>query len=96
VRVVPFLAFPPEIRKVIYTTNAIESLNYHLRKVTRNRGHFPNDDALVKLLYLAIRNMEKKGRYGMGGVTGTYSWKAALNQFYIYFPERLDPMARIN
>jgi putative transposase len=59
-RVVPFLAFPPEIRKVIYTTNALESLNYQLRKVTRNRGHFPNDDALIKLLYLAVRNMEKK------------------------------------
>ena len=89
-RVIPFLAFPPEIRKVIYTTNAIESINYQLHKVTKNRGHFPNDDALIKLLYLAIRKMEKKGRRGMG-VSGTYNWKAALNQFHIQFPGRLDP-----
>jgi len=59
-RFVPFLAFPPELRKVIYTTNSIESLNYQLRKVTRNRGHFPNDDAVVKLLWLAICNIEDK------------------------------------
>ena len=88
-QVIPFLAFPPEIRTVIYTTNAIESVNYQLRKVTKNRGHFPNDDALLKLLYLAIRNMEKKGRRGMG-VAGTYNWKAALNQFHIFFPGRLE------
>ena len=88
-RVIPFLAFPPEIRKVIYTTNAIEPVNYQLRKVTKNRGHFPNDQALMKLLFLAVRNMEKKGRRGMG-ITGTYDWKAALNQFHIYFPGRLD------
>lgn len=88
-QVIPFLAFPPEIRTVIYTTNAIESINYQLRKVTKNRGHFPNDDALLKLLYLAIRNMEKKGRRGMG-VSGTYNWKAALNQFHIFFPGRLE------
>lgn len=87
-RVIPFLAFPPEIRKVIYTTNAIESLNYQLRKVIKNRGHFPTDEALIKLLYLAIRKLERRGRRGMGG-TGTYNWKAALNQFEIYFPERL-------
>jgi putative transposase len=87
--VIPFLAFPPEIRKVIYTTNAIESVNYQLRKVTRNRGHFPNDDALIKLLYLAIRNMQKHGRGGMGG-NRAYNWKQALNQFHIYFPDRLD------
>jgi putative transposase len=88
-RVTPFLVFPPELRKIIYTTNAIESLNYQLRKVTRNRGHFPNDEALLKLLYLAVRNMEQKGRRGMG-VSGTYSWKEALNQFHIFFPGRLD------
>jgi len=56
----PFLAFPPELRKVIYTTNAIESLNYQLRKVTKSRGHFPSDDAAVKLLWLAICNIEDK------------------------------------
>jgi putative transposase len=51
-RFIPFLAFPPELRRVIYTTNAIESLNYQLRKIIKNRGHFPNDDAVVKLLWL--------------------------------------------
>jgi putative transposase len=59
-RFTPFLAFPPELRKVIYTTNSIESLNYQLRKITKNRGHFPNDDAVVKLLWLAICNVEDK------------------------------------
>ena len=59
-RFTPFLAFPPELRRVIYTTNAIESLNYQLRKVTKNRGHFPNDEAVIKLLWLAICNIEDK------------------------------------
>ena len=59
-RFVPFLAFPPELRRIIYTTNAIESLNYQLRKIIKNRGHFPNDDAVIKLLWLAIRNIEDK------------------------------------
>lgn len=59
-RFTPFLAFPPELRRVIYTTNSIESLNYQLRKVTKNRGHFPNDEAVVKLLWLAICNIEDK------------------------------------
>ena len=56
----PFLAFTPAVRKLLYTTNAIESLNYQLRKVTKARGHFPNDDAVVKLLWLAIINIEDK------------------------------------
>lgn len=56
----PFLAFPAELRKVIYTTDAIESLNYQLRKIIKNRGHFPNDTAAVKLLWLAICNIEDK------------------------------------
>lgn len=59
-RFTPFLAFPPELRRVIYTTNAIESLNYQLRKITKNRGHFPNDQAAVKLLWLAICDIEDK------------------------------------
>jgi transposase-like protein len=59
-RFIPFLGFPPELRRVIYTTNSIESLNYQLRKVTKNRGHFPNNDAVVKLLWLAICNIEDK------------------------------------
>ncbi len=59
-RFIPFLAFPPELRRVIYTTNSIESLNYQLRKVTKNRGHFPNDQAAMKLLWMAICNIEDK------------------------------------
>ena len=59
-RFIPFLAFPPELRKIIYTTNSIESLNYQMRKIIKNRGHFPNDDAVVKLLWLAIRDIEDK------------------------------------
>jgi putative transposase len=57
---IPFLAFPPELRRIIYTTNAIESLNYQLRKIIKNRGHFPGDDAAIKLLWLAIRDIEDK------------------------------------
>ena len=59
-RFIPFLAFPPEVRRIVYTTNAIESLNYQLRKIIKNRGHFPNDTAVVKLLWLAIRDIEDK------------------------------------
>jgi putative transposase len=59
-RFIPFLEFPPEVRRIIYTTNAIESLNYQLRKITKNRGHFPNDTTVVKLLWLAIRDIEDK------------------------------------
>ena len=59
-RFIPFLAFPPEVRRIIYTTNAIESLNYQLRKIIKNRGHFPGDDAVIKLLWLAIRDIEDK------------------------------------
>ena len=59
-RFIPFLGFPPELRRVIYTTNSIESLNYQLRKIIKNRGHFPNDDAVTKLLWLAICNIEDK------------------------------------
>jgi putative transposase len=59
-RFIPFLAFPPELRKIVYTTNAIESLNSQLRKIIKNRGHFPNDDAAIKLLWLGIGNIEDK------------------------------------
>jgi transposase-like protein len=84
---VPFLAFPVEIRRVVYTTNMIESINYQLRKVTKNRGHFPNERAALKLLYLAIRNIttERGGETG----TGTWGWTACLNQLAIHFPGRL-------
>jgi putative transposase len=86
-RFTPFLAFDPAIRKIIYTTNAIESLNYQLRKVTKTRGHFPTDDAVLKILYLAIRNIGNS----RGGAIGTHTqgWTRALNAFAIAFPGRL-------
>lgn len=84
---VPFLAFPVEIRKIIYTTNAVESLNYQLRKVTKARGSFPSDAAAMKLLYLAIRNINQKRGSTHG--PGTYRWTQALNTFAIQFPDRL-------
>lgn len=88
-RFTPFLAFDPAIRKIIYTTNAIESLNYQLRKVTKTRGHFPTDDAVLKILYLAIRNIgtTRGGQFG----TNTQGWKHALNAFAITFPGRIPP-----
>ncbi len=66
-RFIPFLAFPPAVRKIIYTTNSIESLNFQLRKIIKNRGHFPNDDAVIKLLWLAIRDIEDKRAPRAGG-----------------------------
>lgn len=89
-RFVPMLDYPPAIRRVLYTTNMVESLNYQLRKITRNRGHFPTDDALFKLLYLGVRNvLAKKSREGRPG-PHSHGWKAALNQFAVFFPGRLD------
>jgi putative transposase len=82
-RVIPFFAHPPEIRKVIYTTNAIESLNMSLRKVTKARGSFPNDEAVSKLLYLALRNIAKKWTMPV------HAWKDALNRFAILYENRL-------
>lgn len=79
----PFFDFPRELRKLIYTTNAIESLNFQLRKVTKAKGHFPNDEAAIKLLYLALRNAEKKW------TMVPRFWNSALNQLVIYFPGRL-------
>ena len=88
-RFAPFLDYPPEIRTVIYTTNAIESLNYQLRKVTKTRGHFPTDQALMKLLYLAVRNLDRSQRFGDTS-SATWHWRQALNQFEIFFPGRLN------
>lgn len=82
-RVIPFFAYPEAIRKAIYTTNAIESLNMTLRKVTKNRASFPNDNAALKLLYLAIRNIMKKWTMPIR------DWGAAINQFAIIFEERV-------
>jgi putative transposase len=90
-QVIPFFAFPPEVRKVIYTTNMIESINYQLRKISKTRGHFPTDDALVKLLYLGCRDLGvDHTRQTAGRSLATGSWRAALNQFDVMFPGRLD------
>lgn len=82
-RIRPFFAYSPEIRKVIYTTNAIESMNMSLRKVTKNRGSFPNDESMLKLLYLALNNIAKKWTMPIR------DWKAALNRFSILFGDRM-------
>ena len=82
-RIRPFFAFPSEVRRIIYTTNAIESLNYQLRKIIKSKGHFPSDDAATKLLFLALRNAEKKW------MRAPPLWKSALNQFAIHFEGRL-------
>jgi putative transposase len=85
-QVIPFFAFPPDVRRLIYTTNALESVHARLRKIIKTRGHFPNDDAAVKLLWLALRN-----------ITGSwdrvaYNWRAAMNQFAILYEGRF-PLA---
>ena len=84
---IPFLDYPPELRRVVYTTNAIESINFQLRKITKNRGHFPSDEAAMKLIYLGLRNISSK-RGGESG-TGTWGWKVALNTLAVLFPGRL-------
>jgi transposase-like protein len=83
----PFLAFPPEVRRVIYTTNLIESMNARLRKVTRNRGQFPSEQAALKVLYLAVRNLEEF-RSPNTGIRSS-GWKQALQAFTIYFEGRI-------
>jgi transposase-like protein len=80
--VIPFFAFPPEVRRVIYTTNAIESVNARLRKIIKTRGHFPSDDAATKLIWLALRNITADwGR-------AANNWKTAMNQFAILYQDR--------
>ncbi len=81
-RVIPFFAFPPAVRRVIYTTNAIESINAQLRKIIKSRGHFPSDDAASKLIWLALRNITADwGR-------AAHNWKEAMNQFAILYADR--------
>lgn len=101
-RFTPFLGFPPALRRIIYTTNAIESLNYQLRKIIKNRGHFPNDVAAVKLLWLAICNIEdkramrrakeKKGFTGSHLLEGaaTAGCPQALGALVLTFPDRIN------
>lgn len=78
-----FFAYPPDIRKIIYTTNAIESLNFSLRKVTKNRSAFPNDDAILKIMFLALTNASKRWTMPIR------DWGAALNQLAVYFEDRI-------
>ncbi|MCD6197933.1 MAG: IS256 family transposase [Deltaproteobacteria bacterium] len=80
--IIPFMAYPENIRKVIYTTNAIESLHHSLRKIIKNRGSFPNDESALKLLYLGLKNISKRWTMPIR------VWKQALNQFAILFADR--------
>jgi putative transposase len=81
--VIPFFAFPPAVRKIIYTTNAIESLNRVISETPKTRGSFPTDEALTKLIYLAIRSFERSRRAGT-------EWVAARNQFATLCTERFN------
>jgi putative transposase len=85
-RVVPFLAFPPEVRRAVYTTNTIEALNRQIRKIIKTRGSFPNEDSARKLLYLAITRAQTKWRH-------TYNWSSALTAFRIHFGDRVPDSA---
>jgi putative transposase len=87
-RIIPFFAYPADIRKVIYTTNAVESLNMTLRKVIKTRGSFPNQEAALKLLYLGLRNVARKWNSVQG-------WREALNRFQILWPERMPALERL-
>jgi putative transposase len=86
-RITPFFAFPGEIRKVIYTTNAVESLHMSLRKIIKTRGSFPNEESALRLLYLALRNHSQKWTFVQG-------WREALNRFQILWPERMPALER--
>lgn len=83
VRVIPMFSFAPEIRKAIYTTNTIESLNMTLRKIIKNRAMFPSDEAVFKILHLALKNISKKWTMPI------HDWSGAMNQFAILFENRL-------
>ena len=81
-RVIPFFAFSPAVRRVIYTTNAIESLHSQLRKIIKTRGHFPSDDAATKLIWLALKKITDQW------INAAPDWKTAMNQFAIAYGER--------
>jgi putative transposase len=82
-RVIPFFEFPPDVRRVIYTTNAVESLHMSLRKIIKTRGSFPSEEAALKLLYLALRNASVKW-------DTIQHWKQALNHFQLLWGERIQ------
>jgi putative transposase len=81
-RVIPFFAFPPDVRRIIYTTNAMESVNAQVRKIIKTRGHFPSDEAATKLIWLALRNITAEWS------RPAYNWKSAMNQFAILYGDR--------
>lgn len=86
-RVIPFFAFPPAVRRVVYTTNAIENINSQLRKIIKTRGHFPNDEAAAKLIWLALRNITAKWS------RSAHDWKQAMNQFAILYEDRFSRLS---
>ena len=88
-RITPFFHYPPEIRRAIYTTNSVESLNRSLRKIIKVRGGFPNEEAALKLLFLALRLAAKKWTMPI------HHWREALNHFTILWPERMPALERI-
>ncbi len=81
-QVIPFFAFPTEVRRMIYTTNAIESLQSQVRKAVRGRGYFPSDDSATKLIWLVLRNIQEKG------IRPPVAWHKAMSQFAIHFQNR--------
>ena len=83
--ITPFFNYPPDIRRAIYTTNSVESLNRSLRKIIKTRGGFPNEEAALKLLFLALRQAAKKWTMPI------FHWREALNHFTILWPERMRP-----
>ena len=85
-QIVPFLAFPPDVRRAVYTTNAIEALNRQIRKIIKTRGSFPNQDSARKLLYLAITRAQRNWRH-------IYNWASALTAFRIHFGDRVPDTA---
>jgi len=87
-RVIPFFAFPEEVRKVIYTTNAVEALHRGLRKIIKTRGSFPSEEAALKLLYLALENISEKWET-------VQHWRAALNQFEILWGDRIRAAQKV-
>jgi putative transposase len=85
-RIVPFLAFPPDVRRAVYTTNTIEALNRQIRKIIKTRGSFPNEDSARKLIYLAITRAQQTWRHA-------YNWNSALTAFRIHFGDRIPDTA---
>ncbi len=80
--IVPFLALPADLRRIVYTTNSIENLNRQIRKAIKTRGHFPDEHAATKLIYLAIDKAQRSWERA-------YNWPAAIRGFKIHFPDRI-------